>query len=327
MNKKKPLKRQLLSAKFSQGISNLIQRSGMVFVLIIVMLLMSFVSPKFLTPMNLRNILIQNCIISIVAMGISFVLISGGIDLSIGSIIGTVAVLTCGLVQFDGFHEWQALLVSLMVAILIGIINGWIIVTFKLEPVVVTLGMLYIVRGLFQSYVLSRVPTSPQFTSFLGGESIYGIPIILFITIIIAIITHLILTKSVIGRWAFAMGGNVVAARFSGVPIKKARIIFYILSALYGFIAAVLLAGRIHAVDSNTGANMEFLSAAAAVVGGTSLYGGKGNALNAIVGALIMGVIANGLDLTKLVHFWQQVAVGAAIILAVAIDSIKRSHS
>ena len=326
MSKKKFINQQLLSTGFLKSILYLFQKSGMILVLIVVMGFMSFLSPKFLSAMNLRNILIQNCIIAIVAMGISYVLISGGIDLSIGSVIGTVAVLTCGLVQFNGFQEWQALLIALIAAILVGIINGWIIVTFHLEPVVVTLGMLYIVRGLFQSYVLSRVPTSPPFASYVGSESVYGIPIILIITIFVAVLTHLILTKSVLGRWAFAMGGNPVTARMSGVPIKKARIIFYVLSSVYGFIAAVLLTGRIHAVDASTGINMEFLSVAAAVVGGTGLFGGRGSALNAVVGALIIGVIANGLNLTSLVHFWQQVAVGAAIILAVAIDSIKRSH-
>jgi ribose/xylose/arabinose/galactoside ABC-type transport system permease subunit len=312
-----------IQGKFVDAFLFAFQRGGMVLVLIIVMASMAIIAPNFLTSRNLLNVAVQNCILSIAAMGISFVLISGGIDLSIGSVMGTVAILTCGLYQYNGFQEWQALIVSIIIAVIVGFLNGFIIVQFKLEPVVVTLGTWYIVRGLVQTYILSRVPTSPPATSYLGSESVFGVPIILVITIVIAIITHFILTKTVLGRWGFAMGGNPVTARLSGVPINKARIVFYMMSSLYGAVAAILMTGRIHAVDANTGETMVFLAHAAAIVGGTSLFGGKGSALNAVVGALIIGVIANGLNLTRLVYYWQQVAVGAAIVLAVAIDALK----
>ncbi|MGD9093565.1 MAG: ABC transporter permease [Anaerolineales bacterium] len=308
---------------FANSLLSVIQKGGMALVLVIVMAFMAIIAPKFLTPRNLINVAVQNCILAIVAMGISYVLISGGIDLSIGSVIGTVAILTSGLYQYDGFLEWQAILISFIAALTVGLVNGLIIIKFKLEPVVVTLGTWYIVRGLIQTYILSRVPTAPPITSYLGSENLFGIPIILIITVIIAIVTHLILTKTVLGRWAYAMGGNNVAARLSGVPVDRARIIFYMLSSLYAAIAGVLLSGRIHAVDANTGDAMIFLAYAAAVVGGTSLFGGRGSALNAIIGALIIGVIANGLNLTRLVHFWQQVAIGAAILIAVTIDATR----
>jgi ribose transport system permease protein len=120
------------------------------------------------------------------------------------------------------------------------------------------------------------------------------------------------------------MGGNPISARLSGVPIKKARIIFFALSAFYAFVSSLLMTGRIHAVDANMGGGIVFLAPAAAVIGGTSLFGGKGRAINAVIGALIMGVIANGLNLTRVSFFWQQVAVGAAILIAVTIDALQR---
>jgi ribose transport system permease protein len=318
------IKNKTSNTTVASQLKTLIQGNGMILALFVLMIICTFLSHHFLTSRNLLNILIQNCTVAIVAMGISYVLISGGIDLSIGSVVGLVAILTCGLTKYNGFQEWQSILSSLILALVVGLVNGWIVVRYKLESVVVTLGTWYIVQGLFQNYILSRVPTAPPITSFLGSESVLGVPIIVMITVIVAVATHLILTKTVLGRWAFAIGGNPVAARLSGVPINRARIIFFTLSAFYAFIAAILMAGRIHAVDASAGSGFVFLAPAAAVVGGTSLFGGRGSALNAVVGALIMGVIANGLDLTSVNFFWQQVAVGAAILLAVAIDTLQR---
>ena len=305
-------------------VKNFFGEFGMLLILFLLMVVLSLIVPKFLSTRNLVNIAIQNCTLIIVALGISYVLISGGIDLSLGSVVGMTAILTCGLTKFYAFPEWLAILLSLLFSLAIGFVNGWIITRFRLEPVVVTLGTWYIVQGLVQNFILSRVPTAPPFTTYLGSEKIFGIPIIVLITLLLILITHLILSKTILGRWAYAMGGNPVAARQSGVPVVRARIIFFMLSAFYAFISAILMSGRVFAVDANAGSGIVFLAPAAAVVGGTSLFGGRGNAFNAVIGALIMGVIANGLNLTSVSFFWQQVAVGAAILVAVTIDALQR---
>ena len=317
-------KTQIFTAPKSLRIKDFIRENGMLFVLMLLMLFMAILSPKFLSIHNLVNLAIQNCTVAIVALGISYVLFSGGIDLSMGSVVGLTAILTCGLTQFDHLPEWLAILISLVLSISVGLLNGWIITRFKLEPVVVTLGTWYLVQGLVQNYILSRVPTAPPITTFLGSGLLFGFPVIVIITLLMILITHLVLTRTVLGRWAYAMGGNPVAARLSGVPVNKARIIFFALSAFYAFVSALLMTGRIHAVDANAGTGIVFLAPAAAVVGGTSLFGGRGSAFNAVIGALMMGVIANGLNLTKVSFFWQQVAVGAAILIAVSIDAIQR---
>lgn len=316
--------KSVTQGKTYQRIRTFVFENSMFFVLLLLMGAMGLVSDKFFTTRNLTNILIQNCTVTIVALGATFVLISGGIDLSIGSVVGMTAILTCGLTQYNGFQEWQAILFSLILSICVGIMNGWIITRFRLEPVVVTLGMWYFVQGLFQNYIQSRVPTAPQITTYLGSENIYGFPIIVLITILMVILGHLILSKTVLGRWAYAMGGNPVSAKMSGVPILKARMIIFSLSAFYAFVSSILMSGRIYAVDANAGSGIVFLAPAAAVVGGTSLFGGRGRAINAVIGALIMGVISNGLNLTNLSFFWQQVAVGAAILIAVTIDALQR---
>jgi len=305
-------------------VKNFFGEFGMLLILFLLMVVLSLIVPKFLSTRNLVNIAIQNCTVIIVALGISYVLISGGIDLSLGSVVGMTAILTCGLTKFYAFPEWLAILLSLFLSLAIGFVNGWIITRFKLEPVVVTLGTWYIVQGLVQNFILSRVPTAPTFTTYLGSEKILGIPIIVLITLLLILATHLILSKTILGRWAYAMGGNPVAARQSGVPVNRARIIFFMLSAFYAFVSAILMSGRVFAVDANAGSGIVFLAPAAAVVGGTSLFGGRGNAFNAVIGALIMGVIANGLNLTSVSFFWQQVAVGAAILVAVTIDALQR---
>jgi ribose transport system permease protein len=314
------------TTKILSQLRNFVQANGMIFALLLMMAIGAFLSPYFLTPHNLLNLLIQNCNVAIAALGISYVLISGGIDLSIGAVMGMVAIFICGLTQYNGFQEWEAIILSFILALAVGAMNGWLISRFKIESVVVTLGSWYIVQGLTQNYILSRVTTAPSITAFLGSGSIVGIPTIIIITLIVVIVTHLVLTKTVLGRWAFAMGGNLAAARNSGVPIHKARIIFFALCSFYAFISSILLTGRIFAVDASAGSGFIFLAPAAAVVGGTSLFGGKGNALHAVIGALIMGVIANALDLTRVSFFWQQVAVGVAILLAVSIDALRRTR-
>jgi len=310
--------------RISFKLGKIIQDNGMVLVLIGLMAFMAFLSPNFLSKRNLINLAIQNCTIAIVAMGITFVLIAGDIDLSLGSIVGLVAILTCGLTKYNGLQEWQSILAALLLALVVGAANGWIISRFKLESVVVTLGTWYIVQGLVQNYILSRVPTAPPFTSFIGSESILKIPVIVMVTVVMIIIAHLILSKTVLGHWAYSLGGNPVSAKISGVPVTRVKITLFCLSAFYAFVSSLLMTGRIHAVDASTGSGLVFLAPAAAVVGGTSLFGGKGRAINAVVGALIMGVIANGLNLTRVSFFWQQVAVGAAILIAVTIDALQR---
>jgi ribose transport system permease protein len=303
-----------------------IRQEGMVIVLLLLMAAMAIVSPRFLMVRNLTNIALQSSVLSIVAIGMTFVLISGGIDLSVGSVVGLSAVLLAGLVQYSGWPELLSLGVAIAVGLTFGLFNGIVITRFKVDAIVVTLGTWYIGRGLVQVYVGNKAPTAPPIAQFLGAGKVFGLPIPVLIAVIVALISHFLLAHTVLGRRCFAIGGNEMAARLSGVDVERYRLIFFMMSGLYASVAAIIMLGRLFAVEAGAGGGLEFAAPAAAIVGGTSLYGGRGSIANAIVGALILGVIANGLNLTRTSFFWQQVAVGAVIILAVSVDSVRRRH-
>lgn len=308
-------------------ITRFVRTQGMLLVLLLLILALSLLHPRFFSPRNLTNIALQSSVTAIVAMGVTYVLISGGIDLSVGSVVGLSAVLLAGLTQFSGWSEWSALLVALSVGLVFGTINGLIITRLKVDSIVVTLGTWYIARGLVQLYVGDKTPTTPPFTEFLGSGRVYDIPMPILIAVGFWIVSHFILTRTNLGRYCFAIGGNEKAARLSGVNVERYRTIFFIMCGLYASMAAIVMTGRLFAVEAGAGGGLEFAAPAAAVVGGTSLYGGRGSMSNAVVGALIMGVIANGLNLLTTSFYWQQVAVGAVIILAVSVDTLRRRRT
>jgi ribose transport system permease protein len=301
-----------------------VRQEGMVIVLLLLMAAMAIISPRFLMVRNLTNVALQSSVLSIVAMGMTFVLISGGIDLSVGSVVGLSAVLLAGLVQYSGWSELLSLGVAIAVGLVFGLFNGFVVTRFRVDAIVVTLGTWYIGRGLVQVYVGNKAPTAPPIAQFLGAGKILGLPVPVLVAIVMALVSHFLLAHTVLGRRCFAIGGNETAARLSGVNVERYRLIFFIMSGLYASIAAVVMLGRLFAVEAGAGGGLEFAAPAAAIVGGTSLYGGRGSIANAVVGALILGVIANGLNLTRTSFFWQQVAVGAVIILAVSVDSLRR---
>ncbi len=307
-------------------ISRLFRREGMLLVLLLLMAGMAMANPRFLTPRNLTNVALQSSVTAIVAMGMTFVLISGGIDLSVGSVAGLAAVLLAGLTHDSGWPEWVALLIAVLVGLGFGTLNGLVITRLRVDAIVVTLGTWYIARGLVQAYVGDKSPTAPAFTQFLGAGQLGAVPVPVLIALAIALSSHLFLTRTVLGRYCFSIGGNERAARLSGINVERCRLIYFIMCALFASIAAIIMTGRLYAVEAGAGSGLEFAAPAAAVVGGTSLYGGRGSILNAIVGSLIIGVIANGLNLTSTSFYWQQVAIGGVIVLAVAVDTLRRRH-
>jgi ribose/xylose/arabinose/galactoside ABC-type transport system permease subunit len=217
--------------------------------------------------------------------------------------------------------------IALAVGLGFGALNGLVITRLKVDSIVVTLGTWYIARGLVQLYVGNKSPTTPPFTEFLGSGRVFEIPMPILIMLVIALISHLILTRTNLGRYCFAIGGNEKAARLSGVKVERYRTIFFIICGFYAALAAIIMTGRLFAVEAGAGGGLEFAAPAAAVVGGTSLYGGRGSMSNAVIGALILGVISNGLNLLTTSFYWQQVAVGAVIILAVSVDTLRRRRA
>ena len=284
-------------------------------------------SPHFLTVSNLLNVLEQTSINAIVAVGMTFVIISGGIDLSVGSVLALAGVVLASALA-AGAPVSVAILVALGVGSLCGIVNGLLVSAGRLPPFIVTPGMMSVARGAALMWAEGR-PISGFSASFreLATDRVLMVPAPVVITAIIYLGAHFVLAGTIFGRATYAIGGNEEAARLSGVAVRFHKTAVYGVSGLMSGAAAVLLTARLNSAQPTAGIMYELDAIAATVIGGTSLLGGEGTLAGALIGALIMGVLRNGLNLLNVSSFFQQVVIGLVIIGAVLVDTmLKRRH-
>lgn len=288
-------------------------------VLFALMALFGIASPHFLTTDNLLNVMQQSAINAILGIGLTFVIISGGIDLSVGSILAL-----CGLVTADllvtGSSTSVAILGGVTVGTACGLISGVVTTLGKIPPFIATLGMMLIARSAAKIYSDSK-PISGLPDSFrsLSGD-ILGIPVLVIVVAILYVLAHLILTRTKLGRYTYAIGGNEQAAWLSGVPVGRYKIAIYGLSGLMAGVAAVLMTSRLNAASPLTGEMYELYAIAAAVIGGVSLMGGEGRVLGTLIGALIMGTLRNGLNALNVPSALEGMVVGGVLVAAVVLD-------
>ncbi len=277
-------------------------------------------TPYFLTPSNLLNIARQTSINAIIAIGLTFVIIAGGIDLSVGSMLAFAGVVTAGALNL-GIPILGSMIIGISVGFLCGAVNGVLIAWGHLPPFIATLGMMSIARGAALLFTGGR-PISGFSVSFrfLAEGDFLSLPIPVYIMIGLYVVGHFVLTRTKIGRYAYAIGGNEEAAVLSGVPVKIYKLIIYGISGALSGIAAILLTARLNSAQPIAGIMYELDAIAAAVIGGTSLMGGEGLLIGTLIGALIMGVLRNGLNILGISSFIQQTIIGTVIILAVLID-------
>ncbi|MBM3708857.1 MAG: ABC transporter permease [Actinobacteria bacterium] len=327
-------------------IGDILSNYGTLFILLFMVILMSILSPHFLTINNLLNVLRQISIICITALGITMVIISGGIDLSCGSIIGVVSVVTAVfahppdmLIEFlDGLNRlvnYPAVRVfplivpvglGLLIGGLLGLINGVIIAYGKLPPFIATLGMMASARGL--AMLISNAKPVGSFTIgylFIGRGAIFGIPFPVILLFIFVLVAHYVMAKTSFGRHIYAIGGNLNAAKAAGLNIRRHILAVYSISGMMAGIGGLIITSRITSGQPGLGLGMEFDAITAAVVGGTSLAGGIGMMPGTLIGALIVGVLKNGLDLLGVSAYWQQILTGVIIVGAVLLD--QRRHA
>ena len=284
-------------------------------------------SPHFLTVSNLLNVLEQTSINAMVAVGMTFVIVSGGIDLSVGSVLAMAGVVLASALA-AGAPVPVAILLALVVGTACGIVNGLLVAYGKLPPFIVTLGMMSVARGGALMWAEGR-PISGFTESFraIATDRVLMIPLPVLITAAVYLAAHFVLSRTVFGRAAYAIGGNVEAARLSGVAVGFHKTLIYGVSGLMSGGAAVLLTARLNSAQPTAGTMYELDAIAATVIGGTSLLGGEGTLAGALIGALIMGVLRNGLNLLNVSSFFQQVVIGLVIIGAVLVDTmLKRRH-
>jgi inositol transport system permease protein len=307
-----------------------------VFIFLGMCVLLAIFSPNnsFLKPQNLINVVRQISVIGLLALGVMVCIIALGIDLSLGSVLGFAAVVSASLVQQPGWKEALypgfaapaivAVLAGLLVGILCGAINGSLIAVFRIPPFIATLGMMTMARGFAYIYSNGRpVSTLNEDFLWIGGASIGFIPVPVLVFLTVIVLTHLMLNFTRFGRHVYAIGGNETAARVSGVNLSRTKIGIYTFSGLMAGLGGVVITARTQSATPALGMGYELDAIAAAVIGGTSFAGGIGTVWGTVVGALIIGVMNNGLDLLTVSPFYQQVVKGVIIIVAIIIDERK----
>ena len=282
-------------------------------------------SDRFLTADNLLNVCRQSAVNALLSLGQLAVIITGGIDLSVGSILGLCCVMVA-LLMHAGVPTVLSVVIALAIGAALGAINGILLTKLRLpHPFIPTLGMMNVARGL--ALVISGgIPISelPHGFRFWGAGSLGWIPAPVILVVLVAVVAHVFLSRTTIGRDIYAVGGNSQAARLSGVPVDRRLILVYSLSGLTAAIAAIVLAGRMNSGFPLAGVGGELDSIAAVVIGGASFLGGVGTVSGTLVGALIMGVLRNGLNLLNVSAAWQTVVIGIVIVVAVWVDVVRQ---
>lgn len=296
---------------------------GILVVLAILFILISIVSPVFLSVQNLITLLQQVAINVIIALGMTLVIILGGIDLSVGSIVALSGTLCVGLVENFNLNIILAVLLSIVIGTLIGLINGKIITKFKLPAFIVTLATMNIARGAAYLYSGGRsLRSTNEIFSSIGNTRLFGVlPISILYMFVLVAIFSVLLSKTKFGTYVYAIGGNRQAASFSGIQNEKVETIVYVLSGFLAALAGVVLASRMYSGQPSVGQGYEMNAIAACVLGGVSMSGGQGKISGTFFGAIVIGIVSNGLNLVGISSFWQLVIMGIIILLAVIVDA------
>lgn len=301
--------------------------------LVVMVVALSFASDQFLTVPNLRNILLQISVNLCLSIGMTLIILTGGIDLSVGAILGLSGAVAAGLLKngialnFAGvqlqFTPFGAVLAGIFIGLALGWFNGLAITRFKLPPFVATLGMLSIGRGLTMLWTNGFPITAlgPTF-GFIGAGFWLGVPTAIWISAALVVLFYSISIHTTLGRYIYAVGGSEKAAAFAGLNVDRIKIWVYTLAGGLAAVGGLILTARLDAADPKAGLGYELDCIAAVVIGGTSLSGGRGSILGTVLGCLIIGVLNNGLVLLEVSPFWQQVIKGLVILVAVAVDKL-----
>lgn len=294
------------------------------FTLVVLAVALTIATPNFLTQANLASVARQTAVINIMALGMTLVIITAGIDLSVGSVLALAGLLGATAMK-NGHSIPVAILIGLLVGLVCGVLNGLGVALLKINPFIVTLGTMGIFRGI--ALVISNglpVHQIPPGFAFLGGGNLLGIPVVVYILLGVALLMHFVLENTKLGRYAFAIGSNPAAAYYAGVPIKFHLTMVYAILGVLSGLAGMVEASRLMIGQPTAGVGYELEAIAAVVIGGGSLTGGEGSVLGTLIGAFVMGLLSNGSDLLGISPYWQQAIIGAVIIAAVGFDELRK---
>lgn len=306
----------------NQYLKRNISKLGPLIGLVVFIIVLAFVSDNFFTVNNMLNLLRQVSINGLIAFGMTFVILTGGIDLSVGSMLALGSALTAGLLT-SGIDPLLAIFIGLLIGLILGAINGIIITKGKVAPFIATLATMTIFRGATLVYTDGKPITglSDSFTfEMIGKGYLFGIPFPVIIMLIIFFILIFLLQNTVFGRQVYAIGGNEEASILSGIKVDRIKIWIYSLVGMLSVLAGIIMMSRLNSAQPTAGTSYELDAIAAVVIGGTSLAGGRGRIAGTLIGVLIIGVIDNGLNLLNVSSFYQQIVKGGVILVAVLLD-------
>ncbi|NLM19302.1 MAG: ABC transporter permease [Clostridiaceae bacterium] len=320
MNKKLLIERNQYKNK------NVLQKYGLLFVFLFLCLILSLSTPNFLKLSNIINIFRSISIISILAFGATFVVLTGGIDLSLGSVVALTGVIAASLAHPNTYPLIVPIIAGIFVGVLIGLFIGVIVAYGRVPPFIATLGVMTAARGGALIIAKGRpiLDLSSSF-SFIGGGEIFGLPFPVIITLFVFLLVLFVLSKTKFGRYVYAIGGNEEASRAAGIKVNIITIMVYIICSGLAGLAGIIQTSRIAVGQPSIGQGYEMDAITAVVIGGVSLSGGRGSVVGTILGSLIIGVLNNGLDLLNVSSYWQSVVKGLIIIGAVLLDRKKKN--
>jgi len=325
--------------QMSHTISSLFSKYGIFLIFAVMIVVASLLSPAFVSSTNLINIVRQMSIVGLIALGVTGIIVSAGIDLSSGSVVGLTAVVAASLAQspdnsgafYPGLHLplIVPVLAACLVGALVGLINGTLVAKTRIPPFIATLGTYTAVRGAALLYTGGRpISDLTDEYNFIGQGDVFGLPVPIIILVVMAVVTHILYAHTKFGKYIYAIGGNEQAARVSGINASRYKMLIYVYASFLAALAGLVVSSRIGSGQPGLGVGYELDAIAAAVIGGTSLSaGGIGTVAGTIVGALIIGVLNNTLDLMNVSAYWQQIIKGCIIVGAVVIDQLKHRGS
>jgi len=303
-----------------------IRNQLMLIVLIVVIIVFAFIANNFFTAGNLLNVLMQSTYAIIIGMGVSMIMISGAIDLSIGYQVSFMAVVYAVLTQDLGQSSFLGIVVIILLGMLLGFLNGFLMVKFNVNALIITLGTSYAYQGL--SFILSKSRTFinlPASVTFLGKAYIGGvIPLAIVIMVIAVIVMAFIMNRTYFGRYIYGVGGNEEAIKLAGVNVHKMRLLIYTLSGVFVALGGLVLIGRTGSIYAGMGSGLEFTCMTAGILGGISFRGGEGKVTGMVLGILLLQVLSNGMQLMLLGTYPQYVVKGIVLVAAVAFDSMQK---
>ncbi|GAP59280.1 ribose transport system permease protein RbsC [Arthrobacter sp. Hiyo1] len=300
--------------------------------LIVLVIFFGIMNSRFLLPTNLSDILLSTVVIGLLALGATFVIITGGIDLSVGTGMSLCSVMTGVVLSYLGLPLWMGVVGGILMGTVIGAINGFFISFLKIPPFIATLAMMLVAQGM--ALVVSGTKpiyftSTPGFSNLALGKPIAGlvVPNAVFIFFAAAILAGIVMSKTLIGRYTFSIGSNEEATALSGINVRSWKLWIYTVAGAFTGLAGVIIAARLNSAQPGQGLGYELQAIAAVVIGGTSLAGGKGSIVGTVIGALIMSVLTNGLRIISVPQEWQNVAIGVVILVAVYLDMLRRKET